>query len=178
MAVASDVARAYARPRRTARLILSKADTESRALALVMTGCAFLFIAQFPELILQGQTNAGHPTLAAMAAGRVIGTLLFAPLLFYFLAGTAGALMRLLGRQISWLHSRVSLFWAVLAASPLVLIEAVARGLQLNDLVQQAVSVVTIILFAAFWVSGLVESTSLARRRFEYSSPDRRLAED
>ena len=168
MAVASDVVRAYASPRRTARLMLSKVNSESRALALVMIGCTFLFIAQFPELILQGRTNTGQPTLAAMAAGRVIGTLLFAPLMFYFLAGATGALMRLLGRQISWLHSRVSLFWAVLAASPLVLIEAVAGGLQLNDLVQQTVSVVTIILFAAFWVSGLVESTSLLGRGFEH----------
>ena len=178
MAVATDIVRAYAGPRRTARLVLSKVDTESKALALVMIGCTFLFIAQFPELVLQGRTNAGQPTLAAMAAGRFIGTLLFAPLMFYLLAGATGALMRLLDRQISWLHSRVSLFWAVLAASPLVLIEAVAGGLQLNDLVQQTVSVATIVLFTAFWVSGLVESTSLAGRGFKFSSLDRRLAED
>ena len=166
MPVATDVLRAHVAPRQTARRVLRRIDSEGKAFALAFAGCLMLLIAQFPELVRTGGAGGANPTLTALAAGRVIGGLVLAPLLFYALAGLTCASLRILRFPISWMRSRVSLFWALLAVSPAAMLAGLARGFAGQHPATTAVPLAVLLLFLVFWVSGLLEAAAADRKHF------------
>ena len=163
MPVAAEVVRAYFEPRRSARRMLMRTDSEGKAFALVFTGCVILFLAQLPDLVGPGASTGTQPSLTALATARVIGALLLAPLVFYAVAGVSGLVARLLGRSIGWRHARVSLFWAVLAVSPAAMLLALARNFLGGSILVDSFPWILMALFLLFWVCGLVESVIAGR---------------
>ena len=163
MPVAVEVFRAYFEPRCSARRMLLRTDSEGKALALVFTGCIFLFLAQLPDLVGPGASSWPQPSLTALAAARVFGALLLAPLVFYAVAAISGLVARILGRSISWRHARVSLFWAVLAVSPAAMLSALARNFLGGSILVNSFPWILLALFLLFWTCGLVESVIAGR---------------
>lgn len=164
MPLADEVFRAYFEPRCSARRMLLRTDSEGKAFVLVFTGCILLFLAQLPDLVGQGASPGPQPSLTALATARVIGALLFAPLVFYAAAGISGLVARLLGRSIGWRHARVSLFWAVLAVSPAAMLLALVRNFLGGSILVSTFPWILMTLFLLFWACGLVESV-IARRK-------------
>ena len=164
MPVAAEVFRAYFEPRRSARRMLTRTDSEGKAFALVFTGCVILFLAQLADLVGLRAPAGMQPSLTALAAARVIGALLLAPLVFYAVAGVSGFVFRLLGRSIDWRHARVSLFWAVLAVSPTAMLLALARNLLGGSILVDSFPWLLMALFLLFWTCGLVESVIAGRK--------------
>ena len=161
MPVATDILRAYIEPRRSARRVLSQINTEGKALALMLVGCILLFCSQLPDLVVSSRIQGNQLPLAGMAAARLIGTLILAPLLFYAIAGFSGLVMRSAGYSVDWRQARVSLFWAILAVSPAALISEFVRGFVGDSGVLQLTPWIIMILFLVFWTSGIIESAGI-----------------
>ncbi len=110
---------------------------------------------QLLNLSSNGTGTAGGE-FAPGAAGVAMGTLFLAPLLFYLLSAISGLIARLLNWRVSWRHARVALFWALLAATPLVLLEGIALLVFGEFPALQILSWLTIAFFAWVWVGGLL----------------------
>ena len=160
MWVAIEVFRVYFEPRRSARRTLSRTDSEGKAFALILAGCLVLFCAQIPDLVRMSATAGDHLPFAGLATATIFGAVLLAPLVFYATAGISGLIARFVGRSISWLHARVSLFWAVFAVSPAVLLAALLLEFSGDYAAFALVHWILLALFLMFWISGLIESAN------------------
>ncbi len=158
MSFVAEIARSYVEPRASARRILARANSEGRALAILVLGCCVLFLSQLPEIMSQDLAQPNSPGLVAGAAARIVGALVLAPLLFYGIAGLTGLALRAAGYSLSWINCRLSLFWAVLAVSPAVLVIALARGFVGNSALLTVISIAMAIPFLVIWISALLES--------------------
>jgi len=126
MALTTDILASYRRPRAVLRRLQGD-RREGRILVYLMLGCALIFIAQWPRLARQAQLD-DTITRDAWLAGALFGWIFIAPLAFYALAGILTLLLRLAG-PVDAFAARLGLFWAVLAASPLMLLHGLAAGL-------------------------------------------------
>ena len=128
----------------------------------MLVGCILLFCSQLPDLVMFSGIQGNQLPLAGMAAARLIGALILAPLLFYVIAGFSGLVLRSAGYSVNWRQARVSLFWAVLAVSPAALIAELVRGLVGDTGILQLAPWIIMILFFVFWASGIIESASIS----------------
>ncbi|MFN4100884.1 MAG: YIP1 family protein [Pararhodobacter sp.] len=126
MALTTDILASYRRPRVVLRRLQGD-RREGRILVYLMLGCALIFIAQWPRLTRQAQLDDAI-TRDEWLAGALFGWIFIAPLAFYVLAGLLSLLLRLFG-PVDAYAARLGLFWAVLAASPLMLLHGMAAGL-------------------------------------------------
>ncbi len=130
---------------------------EDRALAVLMCGCALMFVAQWP-----GLSRAAHlePTipLEARLGGALMGWLFMAPLALYLVAGFTHALARLFGGQGTWYRARMALFWALLAASPLWLFTGLVGGFIGPGAALNLAGLAATLAFLVIWGAGLWEA--------------------
>ncbi|PWE33112.1 YIP1 family protein [Maritimibacter sp. 55A14] len=158
MSTARRVLRSYVAPCAVARQNLAEGPTEARVLAWLMAALALIFAAQLPELARHAHLSGGEPPFEALAAGAALGSLLLAPLLFYMLAAFGWTLPRLLGRRITGLVARVALFWAVLAAAPLMLLRGLVAGFIGPGQALEITGFLAGLAFLVFWGAGLREA--------------------
>lgn len=144
----------YRGPGKVVRRLLDMGPREDRALAFLMAGCGVMFISQWP--FLARRAHLEELELNGLLAGALMGTLFLAPLLFYALAGVSHLVAKLLGGKGSFYNARVALFWALLAASPLMLLFGLTRGFVGPGPEEQLVGFVWFVLFSWFWLRGLV----------------------
>ena len=160
MSAALDVVAFHIRPRPVAKRRLSETASEGHAFMYLILACLLFFVAQIPELVRLDLLAESQAPLNALAAGRFVGVAVFAPLLFYTLAALAALAFRAADFRISWLESRISLFWALLATAPSVLILGLLRGLTQADGILWPASALVGTLFAVFWAIGLSEAVT------------------
>jgi hypothetical protein len=126
MAVTTDIAQTWAAPGRVAARHLAHGRREDRALAFVMIGCLVLFVARWPALSREAtQTGAEMDRLVAYA---LFGTVILLPLILYGLAALIFVAGRLIWPGLTPFGARLSLFWALLAASPAALLWGLVAG--------------------------------------------------
>ncbi|MBE2277681.1 MAG: hypothetical protein IAE87_15465 [Rhodobacteraceae bacterium] len=137
MAVTTDILQTWRRPATVIRRKLDAGATEADALATLMGAAFLLFVARWPALAREAQQTAmaGLPADQAPGLQPLIGINLFAilfvaPLIFYMVAALAYAAMHLFGSHITPLAARLSLFWALMAISPAVLLHGLLAGLK------------------------------------------------
>ncbi len=126
MSVVLDIAAAYRRPKAVFRRRLGRVPSESRALATLMAGCLMVFVAGWPSL----QRNAietGAP-LEPMIVGALFAWLFAMPLVAYTLGTLTHLAARLFGGRGTGYGARFALFWALLVASPLWLLNGLVAG--------------------------------------------------
>ncbi|PYE81295.1 hypothetical protein [Pseudoroseicyclus aestuarii] len=127
MAVTADIARTWRRPGQVLSGLLGQGAREDRALMYLMTGCALVFVAQWPRLArVAALTEVG---LDRLIGYEVLAWLFVWPLAFYVLAGALWALLRLVRLRISAFAVRLALFWGWLAATPAALLYGLQVGL-------------------------------------------------
>ena len=158
MSVISDILNGYLRPRSTVRRRLGTTVNEGQAFGYLVTACLLLFVAQLPEVVRSHVLSRSDLPLAGIAAGRLIGIAVFAPILFYCVAGLTAAGMRIFSLPITWHHSRVSLFWALLATVPAAACLGLLRGLMDWQPALLGASVTVGLIFLFFWIIGLIEA--------------------
>ncbi|MBC7133815.1 MAG: YIP1 family protein [Roseovarius sp.] len=156
MPVARDIVATYRGPRRVVRRLLAMGVREDRALALLMAGCALVFVAQWPRLAREAHLSGAE--LAPMLGGALLGWIVIAPLAFYLLAGLGWALGRLLGGRVTGFGARIALFWAFLAAAPVLLLHGLVAGFVGPGPGLTAVGAIWCGVFLWFWLSGLREA--------------------
>lgn len=158
MAVTSDIVATYRGPRRVVRRILADGHREDRALVFLMAACVLLFVARWPGLARQAHLE--EVDLNPLMGGALMGLLFIAPLVMYALAALSHLVARLVGGAGSWFGARIALFWALLAASPLFLLNGLVAGFIGPGTELKIVGALALAIFLWFWLAGLVEAES------------------
>ncbi|KFE33504.1 Yip1 family protein [Thioclava atlantica] len=153
MAATDDILRSYRRPRAVMREHLSRARSEPRALVFLLAALTVIFIGQWPRLSRLAHETPDQPMVGLMM-GTALALLATVPI-FYLLAALGHVVMKLFGGRGSWYGARVALFWALLAVSPLMLLQGLVAGFIGEGAQLSLVSVVVTAVFAIFWIAGL-----------------------
>lgn len=128
MSLSADIVRSWRSPRAVIRARLAHAEGERSVILYLMLACVLIFVAQWPRLSRQAALDDAIP-FEGLMAGALFGWLFVAPLFFYVIAGLLGLVLRLARPGTPWLGVRLALFWALLAVSPLVLIQGALAAL-------------------------------------------------
>lgn len=157
MPVTTDIVASYRRgPRQVMRRLLSMGGSEGRALAILMAGCTVTFIGQWPRLAREAHLT--EQALNPLMGGALFAWLFIAPLAFYLLAFISHLVCRAAGGGTSAYGARLALFWAYLAASPLILLHGMVAGFIGQGMALTVVGAAWLAVFLWFWLSNLREA--------------------
>jgi len=156
MPVTKDIVATYRGPGRVVRRLLDMGPREDRALAFVMIGCAIVFIADTPRLAREAYVTGQE--LNALLAGGLFAWVICMPLVLYLLAGLTHLVARMVGGKGDWFGARLSLFWALLASAPLILLNGLVAGFIGPGPTQTMTGLLWLVVFLWFWVSGLIRA--------------------
>ena len=157
MPITSDILRTYRGPRRVVRDLLARGQREDRAIMWLMAGCLIVFLSRLPAL--QRAAVLGQGDFTQDAAYAFLGLMMIAPLMFYGLAALGQGIARLFGGRPTGYGARLALFWAWLAATPVILLYGLLVGLNgAAEMGTQAVGLLWVVAFVVFWVQGLREA--------------------
>lgn len=157
MGLTADIVESWRAPRRVIRRHLDGGAGEGRALVFLMLAMALCFLAQWPRLAREAHFDPQIP-LEARLAGAFFGWLCLAPLALYGLAGLSRIVARALGSGLSWAGARLALFWALLAASPLALLQGLVTGLAGPGTAAAAAGLLFLGILLVLWFAGLAEA--------------------
>ncbi|WP_158963459.1 YIP1 family protein [Chachezhania sediminis] len=152
MTISRDIVATYRGPGTVFRRILAAA-TEARALVYLMAGCGLVFVAQLPRLARQAHLTGED--LNPLMGGSLMAWLFIAPLIFYLIATLSHVVAKVLGGQGDFFGARVALFWALLASSPLMLLNGLVAGFIGPGTPLQLVGIAWLAVFLWFWFAGL-----------------------
>jgi hypothetical protein len=156
MPVTRDIVATYRGPRRVVRRLLDMGVREDRALMILVVACIVVFVAQWPRLAREAHLT--DQALNPLLGGALLGWLFIAPLLFYVLALVSHGVARLARGHGTAYGARLALFWAFLAASPLILLHGLMAGFVGPGAGLQLVGLIWCGVFGWFWLSGLYEA--------------------
>ena len=152
--VTRDIAAMYRGPGAVMRRQLGRGRREDRALAMLMAACALVFVSQWPALSRRAYLE--DTDLNGMLAASLFAWVFIAPLLMYALAALAHLVARLLGGRGSWYGARLALFWSLLAATPLMLLNGLVAGFIGPGAALSLVGLIWCAVFLWFWISCLM----------------------
>ncbi|MGH1579252.1 YIP1 family protein [Planktotalea sp.] len=158
MPVSSDIVATYKGPRRAYARILGMGQREDRALMILMAGCLIAFVARWPALARQAHMTGDD--LNMLLGGALMALLFVAPLALYAIAALSHIVAKALRGQGDWYGARIALFWALLASSPLMLLNGLIEGMIGPGAGLQMVGFLWFAVFIWFWLSGLIEAES------------------
>jgi len=156
MPVTRDIVATYRGPRRVVRRLLEMGPREDRALVMLLGACVVVFVAQWPRLAREA--HLAEEPLNPMLGGALLAWVFIAPLLLYAVALISHGIARLIGGRGTGYGARLALFWAFLAASPLMLLHGLVAGFVGPGPGLQGVGLIWCGVFGWFWISGLYEA--------------------
>ncbi len=127
MSVVQDIIRTYRQPREVQARRMSGVPREDRALAVLLAGCAVIYVAQWPRFAREAHLDP-EIGLNALLAGGLFAWLMVMPLVFYALSLVLLLGLRVIGRGAPGYPVRMALFWAVLATGPIWLLSGLMAG--------------------------------------------------
>lgn len=154
MAITRNISATYRGPGRVMRQLLAMGQREDRALAYLMAGCLVMFVSQMPKLAREAHLTGED--LNMLMGASLMAWVFMAPLLLYGLAALSHLVAKLFRGQGSYYGARLALFWALLASSPLILLNGLVAGFIGPGIELQVVGMVWVGVFAWFWISGLL----------------------
>jgi len=154
MSVTRDIVATYKAPGRVMARMVARGQREDRALIILMVGCILVFIAQWPRLARQAYMTGQD--LNMLLGGTLLAWLFIMPLLLYVMAFIVHLGARTFGGKGSGYGARLSLFWALLASSPVVLLHGLVAGFIGSGPALDGVGLLWLMLFAWFWIAGLI----------------------
>lgn len=156
MPVTTDIVATYRGPRRVMRRLLDMGTREDRALAILMAGCVVAFISQWPKLSREAYLTGQE--LNPMLGGALMAWIVIAPLALYAVALISQLILLSLGARPTGFGTRLALFWAFLAASPLMLLNGLVAGFIGPGPALQSVGLIWVLVFGWFWISNMREA--------------------
>lgn len=141
------------------------ASDESRLLAYLMIACFGYFIIRLPDAFVQiGQMDV-EVAPQTLVLGQLMGYLIFAPLLFYAIAGLSHLVAaRLFGGQGSYGAARLALIWTLLLFLPVMMLQILA-GRLLGPHVITGANFAIFLGFLWVWISFLSFAEGFPRGR-------------
>lgn len=158
MSLIQDTLLTYRTPKKIIKSRLISSD-EAQALLYLILGSIFHFCGSIPFLL----SSSGDIPLTVFLSANFIGVVIFAPLLFYFFAVLAKFFVMLLGWRVTWIHSRVALFWAFFVVFPITMIRGLISYIPVNfgEFIQLAFSLLIFAIFLVYWCMGMLEAKKL-----------------
>ncbi|WP_171207465.1 MULTISPECIES: YIP1 family protein [unclassified Ruegeria] len=156
MPVTTDIVATYRGPGRVVGRLMKMGPREDRALAFVMAFCVIGFVAQLPSLARRAHLE--DLELNMLMGGALMGSVFILPLLLYVLAWISHGVARLFGGSGSSYGARLALFWALLASTPLVLLNGLVAGFIGPGPTLTLAGLLWVAVFLWFWLSGLKQS--------------------
>jgi len=153
MPLTSDIGATYRGPGRVVQRLLNMGPREDRVLMFLMLSCTIVFVAQMPRLSREAFITGQN--LNMLMGGALLGWLFIAPLMFYVIAALSHLVARMLGGKGNMYGARLALFWAFLAASPLILLYGLVAGFVGPSPGLQGVGLIWLLIFLWFWMAGL-----------------------
>lgn len=153
MAVTDDIVATYRAPGRVFRRILSDPPREDRALAYLIAALIVIYIAQWPGMSRAAFFQPAVPMTQRMVAG-FLGALAAIPVA-YGLAALSHLILHAVTGKGGGYSRRIALFWALLAVSPLMLLQGLATGFVGAGPALTILRGVVFVIFLWFWYSGL-----------------------
>lgn len=157
MAVTTDIFESWLRPRLVVGRLLARERSEPFALSLLLTFLLLALVASLPNLARQGFLDGGTP-LAPRVLGAALGLLATLPGL-YLLAAIGSLIARRFGAGASYYGGRIAMFWALLAATPGMLVVGLMQGMLGPATATVTLSLAVVVVFLVFWVIGLKEAS-------------------
>ena len=154
MAITQNISATYRGPGRVVRRLLDMGQREDRALAYLMAGCLLVFVAQLPRLAREAHFSGED--LDMLMGASLLAWIFIAPLLLYTLAALSHLVAKLFRGQGTHYGARLALFWALLASSPLILLNGLVAGFIGPGVQLQVVGMLWLGVFSWFWISGLI----------------------
>jgi len=153
MALSSDIVATYRQPGKVVARLMEMGTREDRALVFVMGAAFVMFIAQWPGLAREAHL-AGTPL--SISIGKAFVIVVFGlPLALYFVGFVTHWIARALGGKGTAFGSRLALFWAFLAMSPLLLFYGLVAGFVGPGTQAELVKLLCWLVFLWFWIAGL-----------------------
>lgn len=156
-----DMVRSLRAPRRVIRGLGVAGVREPWLLMVLMLACALVFVAQWPRLARAAHLDPSIP-LDARLAGALFAWVFLAPLFFYGMAALLALVLRLVVRA-SGASVRLALFWALLVASPVMLLQGLVAGMIGPGAQAGLVAALAALVFVAVLVAGLRVAVEDAR---------------
>ena len=154
MAATRDIVASYRNPAAVVRRLLGQGTREDRNLIYLMVACLIFFVAQTPRLAREAFISGTD--LNMLLGGTLLAWLFIAPLIFYVMAAGTQIILRVLRGNVTGFNTRLALFWALLASSPLVLLHGLTAGFVGPGIELQIVGLIWLCVFLWFWISGLL----------------------
>ncbi len=157
MAIVDDIVGTYRSPAAVIRRKLGAGPREDRALATLMGACALVFVAQWPGLARSAALDPTQP-LDARMAGALLGAVFLVPLAAYGVAGFSHMVAGRFGGKGTYFGARLALFWALLAVSPVMLLQGLAQGLIGPGVMATVIGIGVLAVFLYLWITMLIEA--------------------
>lgn len=151
--VTTDIVATYKGPGAVIRRHLARGESEPRVLAFLMAGCVLVFLSQLPRLARQAHLEKVE--LNPLLGASLLAWVFIAPLMLYGLAWLVHLVAKPLGGKASSYGARLALFWAFLAATPLMLLNGLVAGFIGPGPALQLVGFVWLVIFVWFWIGGM-----------------------
>ena len=154
MAVTRDIVATYRGPGRVLARLLDAGPREDRALVILLAGCAVMFVAQWPKLARQAHQTGED--LQMLMGASLVALIFMLPLILYVVGWLSYLLLRVIGGGKSGSYpARLALFWALLAASPLMLLWGLVAGFIGAGAALNLTGLLWFAAFGWFWIAGL-----------------------
>lgn len=154
MSIAADMLGALIRPGPVFRRVSAMGLREDRALAILMAASGLIFVSQWPRLARLAHLDPSMP-LDARLGGALMGSIFLLPLLAYGVAALSHLGARALGGRGTGFGARLALFWALLVAAPLMLVQGMVAGLAGPGALLTLSGLVVFGVFLRVWLSDL-----------------------
>lgn len=159
--MALDLVGSLRAPRQVIRGLAAAGPREPWLLMVLMLACVLVFVAQWPRLARDAHLDPSIP-LDARLAGALFAWVFLAPLFFYAMAGLLALALRLVAR-VSGAGVRLALFWALLVASPVMLLQGLVAGMVGPGAQAGLLAAAAAAVFVAVLVAGLRVAVEDAR---------------
>lgn len=161
MSVSTRIVRTWRSPRGVMRDHLAMGVREDRALIFLMTGCLLAFVAQLP--FFSRTAALGGESFEQQATYGLFGWVMIAPILMYGIAALGWLVARPFLPGLTGYGARLALFWAFLAAAPVLLLRGMTLAFVGAGTEAMLVGAVWALAFTVFWVQGLREAGQAPR---------------
>lgn len=153
MAATREIVASYRNPAAVIARLLGQGTREDRNLIYLMVACLIFFVAQTPRLARESFIDGTE--LNMLLGASLMAWLFVAPLMLYGLAGVTFVILRILRGNPTGYATRLALFWALLASSPVLLLHGLTAGFVGPGIELQIVGLIWFCIFSWFWISGL-----------------------
>jgi hypothetical protein len=160
MSVAIDIIRAWRMPRQMMTRRLQTGPREDLALMYLFVACVIIFVAQWPRLWRDALNDPSIP-FDYRLGGALLAWLFIVPLALYGVAAMSHIVARLLGGQGSWFGARLALFWSLLVAAPLWLLNGLFVVIFPQNLAGAVAAIIALAMFLFVWLASLFQAETI-----------------